>query len=70
MGEIMSNIVNVPIGEVLKEYNYINDDQLNQALEAQKRDRKKRLGQILIELGFVTETQVIEALGQRLNLLL
>jgi type IV pilus assembly protein PilB len=68
MGEIMSNIVNVPIGEVLKEYNYINDDQLNQALEAQKRDRKKRLGQILIELGFVTETQVIEALGQRLNL--
>jgi type IV pilus assembly protein PilB len=66
MGEIMSNIVNVPIGEVLKEYNYINDDQLNQALEAQKRDRKKRLGQILIELGFVTETQVIEALGQNL----
>ncbi len=68
MGEIMNNIVNVPIGEVLKEYNYINDDQLNQALEFQKRDRKKRLGQILIELGFVTETQVIEALGKRLNL--
>ncbi|HOA32783.1 MAG TPA: type II secretion system protein GspE, partial [Clostridia bacterium] len=64
----MNNIVNVPIGEVLKEYNYINDDQLNQALEFQKRDRKKRLGQILIELGFVTETQVIEALGKRLNL--
>ncbi|NLN05830.1 MAG: type II/IV secretion system protein [Clostridiaceae bacterium] len=61
-------MVNVPIGEVLKEYNYINDDQLNQALEFQKRDRKKRLGQILIELGFVTETQVIEALGKRLNL--
>lgn len=64
----MNNIVNIPIGEVLKEYNYINDEQLNQALEVQKRDRRKRLGQILIELGFVTETQVIEALGKRLNL--
>lgn len=64
----MKNIVNIPIGEVLKEYNYINDNQLNQALEMQKRDRKKRLGQILVELGFVTETQVIEALGKRLNL--
>lgn len=59
---------NVPIGEVLKENHYINEEQLQKALEVQKRDRSKRLGQILIELGFVTEKQVIEALAERLNL--
>lgn len=59
---------NIPIGEVLKEYNYINEEQLQKALEVQKKDRSKRLGQILIELGFVTEKQVIEALAERLKL--
>ena len=42
---------NIPIGEVLKEYGYINDEQLNVALEAQKSNRSKRLGQHLIDLG-------------------
>ena len=45
---------NIPIGEVLKEYGYINDEQLNVALEAQKSNRSKRLGQHLIDLGFVS----------------
>lgn len=49
---------NIPIGEVLKEYGYINDEQLNVALEAQKSNRSKRLGQHLIDLGFVSEYQM------------
>lgn len=57
----------IPIGEVLKEQGYINDEQLNQALEAQKKDRSKRLGQHLIDLGFVTEEQTLQALSVKLN---
>ena len=59
---------NIPIGEVLKEYHYITEEQLQQALSYQKEHRDKRVGQILLELGFVTERQVIEALAQRLQL--
>ena len=54
------------IGEVLKEYGYINDEQLNVALEAQKSNRSKRLGQHLIDLGFVSEYQMLEALSDKL----
>lgn len=59
---------NIPIGEVLKEYGYINEEQLSQALSYQKENRGKRLGGILIELGFITEKQMLTALAQRLNL--
>ncbi|MEG2256653.1 MAG: ATPase, T2SS/T4P/T4SS family [Lachnospiraceae bacterium] len=59
---------NIPIGEVLKEYGYITDEQVESALAYQKENRGKRLGAILIELGFVSETQMLEALAQRLNL--
>lgn len=58
---------NIPIGEVLKEYGYINDEQLNVALEAQKANRSKRLGQHLIDLGFVSEYQMLEALSDKLG---
>lgn len=58
---------NIPIGEVLKEYGYINDEQLNQALAAQKEDRSKRLGQHLIDLGFITEEQMLTALSDKLH---
>lgn len=58
---------NIPIGEVLKEYGYISDDQLEIALVAQKKDRSKRLGQHLIDLGFITEKQMLKALSDKLN---
>lgn len=59
---------NIPIGEVLKEYGYITQEQLLQALAYQKENPQKRIGGIVIELGFVTERQMLEALGQRLSL--
>lgn len=58
---------NIPIGEVLKEYGYINENQLQMALSMQKKDRSKRLGQHLIELGFITETQMLKALSDKLS---
>lgn len=58
---------NIPIGEVLKEYGYINEDQLQTALAEQKKDRSRRLGQRLIDLGFITEKQMLKALSDKLN---
>lgn len=58
---------NIPIGEVLKEDGCISRKQLDEALKYQK-SSGKRLGSILIDLGFVTEKQVLEALGKRLGL--
>jgi len=56
---------NLPIGEVLKEYGYITQEQIDQALQFQKTQsgKKVRFGTLLQEMGFVTETQVLEALG-------
>ncbi|MBC8531063.1 GspE/PulE family protein [Gehongia tenuis] len=59
---------NIPIGEVLKQYGYITEAQLSEALTFQKEHSNKRLGAILIELGFVTERQMLEALALRMDL--
>ncbi len=59
---------NLPIGEVLKEYGYISEQQLDKALEFQRSNKEKRLGDILIELGYVTENRMLEALGKRLGI--
>lgn len=59
---------NMPIGEMLKEYGYVTDDQIKEALAIQKTDRSKKLGQILVELGYITEKEVLDALGKRMGL--
>ena len=59
---------NIPIGEVLKEYGYINSEQLEEALLYQKEHRDKRLGAVMLELGFVDEKQMLTALAKRLDL--
>lgn len=64
----MSTFKNIPIGEVLKEYGYITEEQIAKAVAYQKQNRGKRFGAILIELGFVTEEQMLEALATRLDL--
>lgn len=62
-------VKNIRIGEVLKEYGYINDEQLNHALAIQAAEgRHKRLGAIFLENGYLTEAQLLEALGRRLDL--
>ncbi|MDR1042870.1 MAG: type II secretion system protein GspE, partial [Clostridiales Family XIII bacterium] len=57
----------VRIGDLLKEYGYLDDDQLQRALEYQK-SNNVRLGQAVIQLGFVTEAEVIEALSHKLGI--
>lgn len=59
---------NVRIGDVLKEYGYVNDEQIGKALEYQKTHRGVRLGRALVDLGYITEHQMLEALSARLVL--
>ncbi|MDR1797177.1 MAG: Flp pilus assembly complex ATPase component TadA [Clostridiales Family XIII bacterium] len=57
----------VRIGDLLKEYGYVNDEQIAQALAYQK-ERNIRLGQAVTELGFVTEKEVLQALSHKLGI--
>ena len=59
----------IRLGDVLIDFGYITQDQLQAALAYQKEHKNLRVGQALQELGFyVNERQVLEALAQRLQL--
>jgi type IV pilus assembly protein PilB len=57
----------VRIGDLLKEYGFLDDEQLQKALEYQKVNNV-RLGQAVVQLGFVTEDEVIRALSAKLGI--
>jgi type IV pilus assembly protein PilB len=63
----MNEVRNVRIGDLLKEYGYVNDDQIQRSLLYQN-EHDVRLGQAVIELGFVTEKEVLRALSHKLGL--
>ena len=65
-----SLVKNVRIGDVLKQYGYITDEELQSALAYQKEHPEMRLGAIILEQGRVTERQLLEALGERMGLTL
>ncbi|MDR2671997.1 MAG: GspE/PulE family protein [Coriobacteriales bacterium] len=54
----------VRIGDLLKEYGYVNDDQISQALAYQK-EHDVRLGQAVVDLGFVSEKEFQQALSHK-----
>ncbi len=58
--------VKIPIGKILLDQGKINPDQLKQALTLQKSTSEK-LGRLLIDLGFVSELDVLAAYAQQLN---
>jgi len=60
----------IRLGDLLKEYGYVDENQVEEALDYQKKhhDENLRLGEILIKLGYVTETQMLQALAKRLDL--
>ena len=55
------------LGEILIDEGYISDEQLENALVAQK-GKNKKLGKVLIELGYITDIQVAESLTKQLSL--
>ena len=57
----------VRLGDVLVAQKTISQEQLKLALEEQKRSGRK-LGRALVDLGFVTEEMIAQALARQLNL--
>lgn len=55
------------LGEILVEKNFITKDQLNEALELQKKS-KEFLGVILINKKFIKEEQLMKALSEQFNI--
>ena len=55
------------LGDLLRTYGIITEEQLQEALKIQQQTHKY-LGQVLLELGFVTEDMMIAALSEQLNL--
>lgn len=55
------------LGEILIRWGIIDKERLYQVLEIQKKV-KKRIGEILVEKGFVAEQQITEALAQEYHL--
>jgi MSHA biogenesis protein MshE len=57
----------VRLGDVLVAQKAVSQEQLRLALEEQKRSGRK-LGRVLVDLGFVTEQAIAQALARQLNL--
>lgn len=55
------------LGDMLLSVNLITEEQLNEALELQKTN-KKRLGKVLVDNGYITESQLIETLKMQLGI--
>ncbi len=56
----------IRLGEILVQQKLLTDDQLQAALEEQKRSGR-RLGRVFVEQGFITEEQISKALARQLG---
>jgi MSHA biogenesis protein MshE len=56
----------IRLGDLLIQQKLISQEQLGFALDEQRRSGRK-LGRVLVEIGYVTEEQVSESLAQQLN---
>lgn len=54
----------MPLGETLVSQKVITAEQLAQALEKQKASPQKRLGEIIVEMGFADVAAIDKALKQ------
>ena len=64
LGVQMQSATKMRIGEMLLAQGYINEEQLNKALETQK-TTGKRLGRTLVDLGYMPEERLIEILSRQ-----
>lgn len=56
------------LGDLLILTNKISEKQLAEALRQQKKERTKRLGEVLVDLGFVKEEDILEVLETQLKI--
>ena len=62
LGVQMRNSTRMRIGELLLKHGFITEEQLNKALEEQKRTGQ-RLGRTLVTLGYMSEERLVEILS-------
>ena len=60
-------MTHLKIGELLIQQGLITEDQLKEAIKAQKKE-SGRIGEILIKLGILSEEELAKALGAQLNI--
>ncbi len=60
-------MAHLKLGEILLQQGLINEDQLRESIQIQKRE-SGRIGEILIKQGFLTEEDIVAALGSQLNI--
>ena len=60
-------MIKMRLGDLLVESQLITQSQLESALEVQKKSGGKKLGNILVDLGIVSEEQMLEVLRKKLN---
>ncbi|MFN8857823.1 MAG: pilus assembly protein PilB, partial [Planctomycetaceae bacterium] len=53
------------LGQILVDLGYINEDQLWDVLEEQKKSPGEVIGQVAVRMGLVTEAQLSEALAEQ-----
>lgn len=58
----------LPLGQLLIEEEFISKEQLDEALDYQKKVIGKRLSDVLVEKGYITERQMLKTLAKKLNL--
>ncbi|MBR1393836.1 MAG: Flp pilus assembly complex ATPase component TadA [Ruminococcus sp.] len=58
---------NGPIGQYLVEKGIITEDQLQDVLKKQKESKGKLFGDVILELGYVSDVQFTKVLAERLN---
>lgn len=63
----MASPEKIRLGEILVRQDLISADTLSKALEQQKRTGRK-LGRVFVDSGYVTETQISEALARQLKI--
>jgi type IV pilus assembly protein PilB len=62
---MIAEMVRKPLGQLLLAKGVIQQDQLDRALEEQKRSgHQKLLGEVMVEMRICTEDQIVEALAQ------
>ena len=60
-------MVHLKIGELLIQQGLITEDQLKEAMKAQKKE-SGRIGEVLMKLGILSEEELAKALGAQLNI--
>ncbi len=65
-GDLMKK--NLKLGDIMVNSGSLGQEQLEEAIHLQKSQKTKRLGEILVELGYTTEDEILKVIEQQLNI--